>query len=312
MRYFPLFLDLSNKPVLVVGGGEVACRKIDALLRADALVTIVSPQITGSLNLLVEQGKCEWIQNFYSPQILNRKYIQIWATTDNPELNHQVYKDAQQLGVLVNVVDDQPFCDFITPAMIERGRVQLAISSGGASPILVRNIRQTLESVLPQNLSLLAEFSASKRNSIKEQLPSVELRRRFWEMFFSSPVVTGASSRDVLEMEYVKALSQDIKAEGEVIWIEYGTDIELLPIKAMRYMQQAELVLFDDSDKDALLDFCRRDAEREPFTSAAQLSEYLRQANAKQLRVCVLVAKSTQEYVLLQSHDRVIKPGSEK
>ncbi|MCG6507725.1 bifunctional precorrin-2 dehydrogenase/sirohydrochlorin ferrochelatase, partial [Vibrio parahaemolyticus] len=155
-RYFPLFLDLTNKPVLVVGGGEVACRKIDALLRAGAKVTIVSPQIASTLQSLVDDGKCQWIQNFYTSQILTKEYLQVWATTDNPDLNHQVHKDAKNMGILVNVVDDQPYCDFITPSMIERGRVQLAISSGGASPVLIRNVRETLEAVLPQNLGLLA------------------------------------------------------------------------------------------------------------------------------------------------------------
>ncbi len=120
---------------------------------------------------------------FYSSHWLDKRYVQVWATTDNPELNHQVYKDAKEQGILVNVVDDQPYCDFITPSMIERGRIQLAISSGGASPVLIRNIRETLEAVLAQNLALLADFGASKRNSIKDFLPSVDLRRQFWERF---------------------------------------------------------------------------------------------------------------------------------
>jgi len=184
MRYFPLFLDVVNKPVLVVGGGEVACRKVDSLLRAGASVTVVSPKLEPYLRSLVDAERCSWIQNFYSSEIMTKQYIQVWATTDNPSLNHQVHKDAKKMGILVNVVDDLPFCDFITPSMVNRGRIQIAISSGGASPILVRNIREKLESVLPQNLSLLAEFGASKRNSIKKEFPSVTERRKFWEAFF--------------------------------------------------------------------------------------------------------------------------------
>ena len=109
------------------------------------------------------------------------------ATTDNPELNHRVYDDAKALGILVNVVDDQPYCDFITPSMITRGRIQIAISSGGASPVL-RNIREQLESILAFNLSLLADFGLSKRGDIKKRLPSVDLRRKFWEMFLPAPM----------------------------------------------------------------------------------------------------------------------------
>ncbi len=312
MQYFPLFLDLNDKPVLVVGGGEVACRKIDALLRAGARVTIVSPQIASSLQLLVEQGKLHWIQNFYSPQVLDTKYLQVWATTDNPELNHQVHKDAKKLGVLVNVVDDQPYCDFITPSMINRGRIQLAISSGGASPVLVRNIRETLESVLPQNLSLLAEFGASKRNSIKEELPTVDQRRKFWEMFFADSRVISAKSREELEVAYVSTLKNEVSELGDVTWIEYGHDVELLPIKAMRYMQQAELVLYNENCPFAVVDLCRRDAEREIFHSAAGLGESLKRAKQQKQRVCVLLFKSTQEYSLLQNQQRIISPGSEK
>lgn len=184
MQYFPLFLNLKGKPVLVVGGGEVACRKVDTLVRAGAMVTIVSPQIEDYLRTLVDSQECIWIQNFYSKELLDKKFVQVWATTDNPELNHQVHRDAKQLGILVNVVDDLPYCDFITPSIINRGRIQLAISSGGASPVLVRNIREKLEASLPHNLALLADFGASKRNDIKQALPSVDTRRKFWENFF--------------------------------------------------------------------------------------------------------------------------------
>ncbi|CAM2967890.1 bifunctional precorrin-2 dehydrogenase/sirohydrochlorin ferrochelatase [Vibrio diazotrophicus] len=312
MQYFPLFLDLSNKAVLVVGGGEVACRKIDALLRAGARVTIVSPQIEQYLYALVEQGKCEWIQNFYSPSVLSNRFVQVWATTDNPDLNHQVHKDAKNIGVLVNVVDDLPYCDFITPSMIDRGRIQIAISSGGASPVLVRNVRETLESVLPQNLGLLAEFGASKRTSIKERLPTVDLRRKFWEMFFAIREVKEATSREQLEVLYRATLEKDIENLGEVTWIEYGSDVELLPMKAMRYMQQAELVLFEKGCSYDVIDLCRRDAEREEFLSSAQLGERLKQAKKDRQRICVLVSQLTQEFSLLHSQQRVIKPGSEK
>jgi len=312
MQYFPLFLDLLNKPVLVVGGGEVACRKIDSLLRAGARVTVVSPQIAPSLQRLAEERKLEWVQNFYSPKILEKKYLQVWATTDNPELNHQVHKDAKNIGVLVNVVDDQPYCDFITPSILNRGRIQIAISSGGASPVLVRNIRETLESVLPQNLSLLADFGASKRTSIKEHLPSVDLRRKFWEMFFADPGVKQASSREQLEVFYLRALENEMDQQGEVTWIEYGNDVELLPIKALRYMQQAELILHSEQCPLGVIDLCRRDAEREIFHTPADLGECLKGAGQKKLRVCVLLFKSSQEYALLQSKHRVIVPGNEK
>lgn len=311
MRYFPVFLDLSNKAVLVVGGGEVACRKIEALMRAGANVTIVSPKIAPQLKAWVDQERCHWIQNFYSSQLISRDYVQVWATTDNPRLNHQVFHDAKSVGVLVNVVDDQPYCDFITPSMIERGRIQLAISSGGASPVLIRNLRETLESVLPQNLALLADFAASKRNSIKEHLTSVDQRRKFWEVFFAQTAVKNATSRESLETQYCVALQQPFDERGEVTWIECGSDIELLSLKGLRYMQQAELVLFYHACDDEFVNLCRRDAERESFSHPAQLSERLTVAKNAQQRVVVLIPSARQEYLLLQGQEKVLKQGSE-
>ncbi|MGD8111829.1 NAD(P)-dependent oxidoreductase [Vibrio sp. TRT 17S01] len=303
MQYFPLFLDLNNKPVLVVGGGEVACRKVDSLVRAGARVTLISPKVESHLRSLSEHGEIEWMQNFYSKELLNFRYIQVWATTDNPDLNHQVYHDAKALGILVNVVDDQPYCDFITPSMINRGRIQLAISSGGASPILVRNIRQQLESVLPQNLSLLAEFGASKRNDIKQSLPDVDSRRKFWEVFFATSEVEHATNRESLEAVYQAQLAGKQVHSHFVTWLEYGSDVELLSLKALRLMQQAELVFYEKDCPFEFVDLVRRDAERQSFSDEGELSSKLSLAREEQLRVCIFIPASVSRYRLLQGDD---------
>ena len=312
MRYFPLFMDLNNKPVLVVGGGEVACRKIDALLRAGAYVTVVSPKVAPYLESLVKDGKCVWIKNFYSSSVLDQPFVQVWATTDNPELNHQVHKEAKQRGLLVNVVDDQPYCDFITPSMIDRGRIQIAISSGGASPVLVRNLRETIEAVLPSNLGLLAEFGSSKRNSIKEALPSVDLRRQFWERFFALTAVKQATSRDVLEQAYSELLKQDKPRELEVVWVEFAQDVERLSLKALRTMQQAERVLYPKQCPFDFIDLCRRDAERELFSDETELSQRLEELKQQEERIVIFIPQGTQAYALLQSGQRVIGLASER
>ncbi|MDF2152123.1 NAD(P)-dependent oxidoreductase [Vibrio sp. CAU 1672] len=306
MRYFPLFLDILNKPVLVVGGGEVASRKVEALLKAGADVTIVSPSVVEFLAKLVEEQQVHWIQRFYSSDIVTKNFIQVWATTDNPELNHQVYKDAKQLGILVNVVDDKPYCDFITPSMINRGRIQIAVSSGGASPVLIRNIREKLESILPQNLGLMAEFANSKRNSIKQALPSVDLRRKFWETYFAQPEVENARDNRELEAVYQALVNQPLDEKGSCTWIQVEADVEMLPIKAVRYMQQAELVLYSTQCQPNVLDLVRRDAEREAFATAAELSDKLTTVKAGQLRVCVFIPRGTSEFNLLQGNDLVI------
>ncbi|MED5503964.1 MAG: NAD(P)-dependent oxidoreductase [Pseudomonadota bacterium] len=306
MRYFPLFLDLVNKPVLVVGGGEVASRKVEALLKAGADVTIVSPSLVDFLDKLAQEQQVHWIQRFYSSDLVTKSFIQVWATTDNPELNHQVYKDAKELGILVNVVDDKPYCDFITPSMINRGRIQIAISSGGASPVLIRNIREKLEAILPQNMGLMAEFANSKRNSIKEALPSVDLRRKFWENYFSHPEVENARDNRELETIYQETMTKPLDETGSCTWIQIGKDVEMLPIKAVRYMQQAELALHSTKCEADVMELVRRDAERESFSSATQLSDMLRKGKEEKLRVCVFIPHGTSEFSLLQGQDLVI------
>ncbi|MGF1694274.1 siroheme synthase [Vibrio lamellibrachiae] len=312
MQYFPLFMDLENKPVLVVGGGEVACRKVDALLRAGALVTITSPKIDDFLQVLVSENKCQWVQHFYSSDCIRKEYVQVWATTDNPELNHQVYKDAKSHGILVNVVDDLPYCDFITPSMVNRGRIQIAISSGGASPVLVRNIRETLETVLPHNLSLIADFAASKRNSIKENLTSVSQRRKFWEQFLNSSAVCNANSREQLEKYYVELFESGIDETGFCYWICFNDDVELLTMKAMRYMQQSELILHHVDCPHAFIDLSRRDADRISFKSPMDLADKLQTARERDMRVCVFISENSHEYALLMKNDEFLLPGTIK
>ena len=307
MQYFPIFLDLKAKPVLVVGGGEVACRKVDSLVRAGAIVTIVSPAIDDYLKDLVAQNECHWIQNFYSKEILAHRYVQVWATTDNPSLNHQVYHDAKKLGLLVNVVDDLAYCDFITPSMINRGRIQVAISSGGASPVLVRNIRQKLEAQLPQNLNVQADFGASKRNDIKQALPDVESRRKFWERFFDMPEVEVAKTHQELELCYRAQLDQQVTDFGQITWVEFGEDVELLSLKALRLMQQAEIVFYAKNCPFVFVDSVRRDAERLMFNNEGELSSLLERVKEKQSRAVVLIPQSSTKYSFLINQDLHLK-----
>lgn len=307
MQYFPVFLKLTDQPVLVVGGGEVACRKTDALLRAGARVTIISPTLAAPLKALVDLEQCHWIQNFYSTQYLEPHYLQVWATTDNPSLNHEVYYDAKRMGILVNVVDDQPYCQFITPAMIERGRIQIAISSGGSSPVLIRNLRETIEAILPNNLGLLAEFGASKRNSIKDYLIDLDSRRAFWERFFDQPQVKNATTREQLEETYVELLADNKPKQGRKVWIEYTLDIDRLSLGAVRQLQQADRVLHPQQCPSAIMDLCRRDAEREVFVEPGALGSRLQEDYDETEHLCILVPEEQQDFGLLQQNDRLIK-----
>ncbi|ASA54389.1 precorrin-2 dehydrogenase/sirohydrochlorin ferrochelatase family protein [Vibrio gazogenes] len=289
MRYFPLFMDLTKRAVLVVGGGEVASRKTEALVRAGARVTVLSPEISESLRVLWLDDAIQWIEQRYDSAFLTRNYVQVWATTDHAPLNHQIYADAKLLGLQVNVVDDQPYCDFITPAMIDRGQIQVAISSGGASPVLVRNIRESIEAVLAQNLRVLAQFCGEKRDHLKVKRPDVNARRRFWEAFLADPTVKETRDPVVLEQIYQRYIAAPELTVREVVWVVCHADVELLPMKAVRFMQQSEQVLYHRDIPAEGLDLCRRDAERAVFDSRTQLQDLLTKAREENLNLCIMV-----------------------
>lgn len=307
MRYFPLFMDLLERPVLVVGGGEVACRKVETLVRAGASVTVVSPKVEPYLRELSESGKCVWIPRFYEQELMRDEFVQVWATTDNPELNHRVHKDAKNAGILVNVVDDTPYCDFITPSIINRGRVQIAISSGGSSPVLIRGIREKLEAVLPMNTAQLADFAASKRSDIKRHFATVDERRKFWELFFKQPLVINCKDNQELEKAYQALIHVDAEFTDSCTWIEFGEDPELLPIKAMRIMQEAEIVFYDKQCPFGFVDLVRRDAERIAFDDVTQVSSDIMTRKANKQRIVVFVEPNSSSYKLLKEGDEVIE-----
>lgn len=295
MQYFPLFLDLNNKPVLVVGGGEVASRKIESLLRANAKVTIVSPVLTDYLQNCVEENRLTWICSQYQESFIT-SYMQVWATTSNAELNHQIHKDAKKRNILVNVVDDKPYCDFITPSMINRGKVQIAISSGGGSPVLVRNIREKIERLLSHNTGLLAEFASAKRSDIKNVYNSVDERRRFWERFFADSKVELIDKKEELELLYQSCILNDVDVTASQYWIEFGNDVELISIKTLRIMQETERVFYPEKCPFTFIDLCRRDAERTRYKSHAHLVQLLKENNRPLLsRTCIFMPRGILE-----------------
>ncbi|MCL9783129.1 siroheme synthase [Vibrio sp. S4M6] len=309
MQYFPLFFDLNRKSVLVVGGGEVATRKVDMLMRAGAIVTLISPKIDAQLHSWVKAKQVHWIQNFYSADLLSKDFVQLWATTNNPAINHQIYQDAKDMGILVNVVDDLPYCDFITPSVVNRGRIQIAISSGGASPVLVRNIRQTLESVLAHNTALLGDFAASKRNDIKEHFATVTERKSFWESFFALTSVAEATSWEQLESVYVQKIKGKHVETPTLSWIEVGQDVELLTFKALQQMQKAETVLYFKDCPFEFVDLVRRDASREVYKDTMELVALLENKQENDESICVLIPADSSEFNLLMGHGKCYKLG---
>ncbi|MEH0875199.1 siroheme synthase CysG [Pectobacterium cacticida] len=271
MNYLPIFADLRQRPVLVVGGGEVATRKIHLLQRAGAEVKIVAQVLAAPLAEQHQAGQLEWLAQSFTPELLSGVFLVI-AATDDAELNAAVYEAANQRHLLVNVVDDQPKCSFIFPSIVDRSPLVVAISSGGQAPVLARLLREKLESLLPTSLGTMADIAGSWRDRIKSRLHSMSARRRFWERLFvgrfASLVSTGqlAQAEDELQQQLVKEHAEQhlpAAARGEVALVGAGPgDAGLLTLRGLQVMQQADVVLYDHLVSADVLDLVRRDAER--------------------------------------------------
>ncbi|NPE54005.1 siroheme synthase CysG [Dickeya dadantii] len=264
MNYLPIFADLRQRPVLVVGGGEVATRKIDLLQRAGADVRVAARALCEPLHAQHQTGRLAWVAQEFSPALLDSVFLVI-AATDDAALNATVFEEANRRQLLVNVVDDQPKCSFIFPSLIDRSPLMVAISSGGQAPVLARLLREKLEALLPARLGLMAELAGKWRGRIKQRLASVTERRRFWERIFtgrfSSLVAAGQLAQAEQELE--QQLAQPDVKQGEVALVGAGPgDAGLLTLRGLQVIQQADVVLYDHLVSDEVLDLVRRDAER--------------------------------------------------
>ncbi|RJX83553.1 siroheme synthase CysG [Pseudomonas sp. LS-2] len=265
MEFLPLFHNLRGARVLVVGGGEIALRKSRLLADAGAVLRVVAPEIGTELRELIGSSGGEQILRGYSEADLNGCVLIIAATDDEP-LNAQVSADARQRGVPVNVVDAPALCSVIFPAIVDRSPLVIAVSSGGDAPVLARLIRAKMESWIPPTYGHLAGLAARFRHQVKKLLPNVQQRRAFWEEVFQGPIADrqlagqGAEAERLLQ---AKIDGEAPPATGEVYLVGAGPgDPDLLTFKALRLMQQADVVLYDRLVAPAILELCRRDADR--------------------------------------------------
>ena len=184
MEYLPIFAEVKDRPVLVIGGGEIAARKITFLLRAEAKVQIVAETLMPELAEKVEREEIQWRATVFEEQQLDDVFLVIAATEDD-ELNQRVYVAANARYRLVNVVDNQALCSFVFPSIVDRSPLLVAISSSGKAPVLSRILREKIEALLPTNLGRLAETASYWRHHIKTHLKTTAERRRFWERVFT-------------------------------------------------------------------------------------------------------------------------------
>lgn len=264
MDYLPLFADIRHKPVLVVGGGDVAARKIELLRRAGARVLVVSHHLCEELAALHDNDSIEWLAKDYQPAQLDTVFLVI-AATDDGDLNGQVYLDATERHLLANVVDDQPKCSFIFPSIVDRSPLVVAISSSGTAPVLARLLREKLESLLPANLGQMAEIAGQWRGKVKARFNKMTDRRRFWEKAFNGLFANQVASGNVegAKRTLDQQLTDPEAPQGEIILVGAGPgDSGLLTLRGLQVMQLADVVLYDHLVSDEILDLVRRDADR--------------------------------------------------
>lgn len=265
MDYLPIFCRLDNKPVLLVGGGEVAERKARLLLDAGALLTVVAPELDPELAELAANGSIEWLDAEFAPAQLTGKWLVV-AATDRREVNALVYQSANQARIFANVVDDPKRSSFIMPSIIDRSPLMVAISSGGKAPVLARLLREKLEAMLPQHLGAVAAFAGSLRERVKARFTTMGERRRFWERLLGADRLGQALARGDSASANLLAdslFADESKAHGEVVLVGAGPgDPGLLTLHALRLMQQADVVVYDRLVSDEVMALVRRDAKR--------------------------------------------------
>ncbi|WP_368173768.1 siroheme synthase CysG [Aeromonas sp. s13] len=265
MDYLPIFCRLDNKPVLLVGGGEVAERKARLLLDAGAHLTVVAPELDPELAELAANGSIEWLAGEFASQQLAGKWLVV-AATDRREVNALVYQSANRARIFANVVDDPKRSSFIMPSIIDRSPLMVAISSGGKAPVLARLLREKLEALLPQHLGAVAAFAGSLRERVKARFASMGERRRFWERLLGADRLGQALARGDHASAHQLAdnlFADEIHTAGEVVLVGAGPgDPGLLTLHALRQMQQADVVVYDRLVSDEVMALVRRDAKR--------------------------------------------------
>lgn len=267
MDFLPVFLKLTGQRCLIVGGGSVASRKAATLRQAGSKVTVLSPAICDFLHEKAAAGEIEWREKVFAPDDVDGFRLVV-AATGQRAVNEAVSQAAQARHIPVNVVDCPELCSFIFPAIVDRSPVVAAISSGGASPVLARMLRMRIESLIPPAYGALARLAERYRDRVKEILTDAGQRRRFWEN-----ALTGSAAELVFcgrDEEAAEHLQRQLRAEaqgapgaGMVYLVGAGPgDPDLLTVRALRLIQEADVVVYDRLVSPEIMQLVRRDAEK--------------------------------------------------
>ncbi|GAB1268196.1 siroheme synthase CysG [Aurantivibrio infirmus] len=270
MEYLPLFFDVKNQRCLIVGGGDIALRKAQSLIRSQAIVDVVAVKLIPELQNIVEQsGGKQTLRAFQDSDV--NGYRLVIAATDDEEVNQQVSAIGLATNCLVNVVDNPKLSNFVMPAVIDRDPLVIAISSSGEAPVLARQLRAKIETLVPANYGKLAQLAGKFRDQVKRRFISMRDRRRFWENVFQGVPAELALSGNISDAE--KLIQKIIKDEsestenksavGEVYLVGAGPgDPDLLTFRALRLMQQCDVCLYDRLVSPGVMDLVRKDADK--------------------------------------------------
>jgi uroporphyrin-III C-methyltransferase/precorrin-2 dehydrogenase/sirohydrochlorin ferrochelatase len=272
MRYFPVFLDLEQATVLVVGGGEPAAQKLRLLQRTPARLVVLAEVACAEIEQMAATGRVELVRRAFRPRDLDGARLAVAAIDDDAELA-AVASAARAMSVPLNVVDRQELSTFLTPSIVDRDPVVVAIGTEGTAPVLARRIKALLEPLLPAGLGRLARFAAGWRAAVAERIADARARRGFWERFFDGPIAgqvldaaMGAATEAV-----ERAIDEAAPARpGSVALVGAGPgDPDLLTFKALRRLQEADVIVVDRLVPGAILERARRDARRIEVGKAA-------------------------------------------
>ncbi len=267
MDFLPIFVNLKGRHCTVIGGGEVAARKVALLLQAGARVTVIAPELGDTLTRSKKHQEITHKAESFGKSPIPPSVL-IVAATNNRSVNEQVAEMAGKLNVPVNVVDTPDLCTFVMPSIIDRSPVMVAVSTGGASPVLGRLLRQKLETTIPASYGQLARLAKAFRDKVKRKFKNGDDRRMFWEKVLEGPIaemmIAGKETQATAALEKaLESAGETMPGHGEVYLIGGGPgDPDLLTFKALRLMQQADVVVYDRLVSSEVLELVRRDAER--------------------------------------------------
>ena len=265
MQALPIFFNIKNRHCVVIGGGDVAMRKVSMLLKASAAITLYSPEICHELQDLVDAQKITFVQTNFAPNQLQGACMVI-AATDDEAVNEAVSLAAKAQNIPVNVVDAPDLCTFTMGSIIDRSPVVIAISSEGNAPVLARYIRAKIETMLPATYGRIADIAGEFRDKVKAKFGTTQARRIFWEGVLQGPFVERVlSGQEQTAREMLNELIENADAnanKGEVFLVGGGPgDPDLLTFRALRLMQQCDVCVYDKLVSPEVMELVRRDAE---------------------------------------------------